>query len=433
MYWIVRRLAPALLIGVLLVPLQFAAASGPANRDHISIRLPASGGQVAKADLVNELGGVVGLDLSAIPWLLPNGDIDLNQPKVERRLTLLNSALGRYATAHIVHEPANDEPALNINIDRRQLSRDKDRVKARARQVSLKVLDPRGKLRSKNVFGLVLDDRDEAAPIEPLVVGVHGFNSNPALMAAFLDPLREQGFACGQFSYPNDGSIADSSRLLSRDLKSLKNRKPDCKVAIVAFSMGGLVARAAIEDSVLNPGNVDRLIMIAPPNHGSVCARWAHGLDVIEHVVVRRQLKPRHLLVAALADGTNEAQNELRPDSRFLRELNERERNKNVRYSVLLGEGGELSQEQVSEINEWITKLENTSSLVRTFGPKLDACRAEFAELCEPGDGAVTVRRGRLDGVDDVELFRFNHWSKFTNSSDPDIAAVHAAIARRLK
>ncbi len=197
--------------------------------------------------------------------------------------------------------------------------------------------------------------------------------------------------------------------------------------------MGGLVARAAIEDPDLDPGNVDRLIMIAPPNHGSICARWAHGLDVVEHVAVKRVLKPRHLLVAALADGTNEAQNDLCPDSRFLRELNARERNKNVRYSILLGEGGELSQEQIGEIEAWLTKMENTSSLVQVFGPKLDACRADLAELCEPSDGAVTVRRGRLDGVDDVEVLQFNHWSKFTNTHDPAIAAIHSAIAKRLK
>ncbi len=197
--------------------------------------------------------------------------------------------------------------------------------------------------------------------------------------------------------------------------------------------MGGLVARAAIEGLELDPGNVDRLIMIAPPNHGSVCARWAHGLDVLEHVAVKRLLKPRHVLVAALADGTNEAQNDLCPDSRFLRELNARERNKNVRYSILLGEGGEMSQEQIGEIDDWITKMENTSSLVQVFGPKLDACRADIAELSEPCDGAVTVRRGRLDGVDDVEVLQFNHWSKFSNTGDPTIAAIHTAIAKRLK
>jgi pimeloyl-ACP methyl ester carboxylesterase len=422
-----------LIVSVLLVWPVFAVASETAHRDEISIRLPATDGHVAKAELLATLGGIAGLDLGAIPWLLPDGEIDLNQPKVERRLELLNRAIGRYATAEIVREKASDEPALEINFDRRQFSRDKDRVKTRARQVSLKVLDPRGKLRSENHFGLVIDQQASSRPIERLVVAVHGFNSNPALMASFLDPLRELGFTCAQFSYPNDGSIADSARLLSRELKSLKSRNADCKIAIVAFSMGGLVARAAIEDPKLDPGNIDRLIMIAPPNHGSVCARWAHGLDIVEHVVVKRQLSPRHVLVAALADGTNEAQNDLRPESRFLRELNARERNKNVRYSILLGEGGELSDEQVSEINQWLTRFENSSSLVKVFGPRLEVCRTEFAELAEPGDGAVTVTRGRLDGVEDVEVFRFNHWSKFSNTSDRAIAAVHAAIAKRLK
>jgi pimeloyl-ACP methyl ester carboxylesterase len=423
---------PLLCIG-LASPGLVVASAPTDNADEIAIRLPAVDGRLAKADLLTDLGRIAGLNLNALPWLLPDGDIDLKKSKVERRLAWLNRALGRYATARIVHEPASDEPALEIKIDRRRLSRDKERVKTRARQVSLKVLDPRGKLRATSQHGLILDEQACRLPIERLVVAVHGLNSNADLMSAFVSPLREQGFNCAQFCYPNDGSIADSAWLLSRELKALKQQHPECEVSIVAFSMGGLVARATIEDPKLDPGNVDRLIMIAPPNHGSVCARWAHGLDIVEHVVVKRQLKPRHLLVAALADGTNEAQNDLRPDSRFLRDLNARERNKSVRYSILLGEGGELSEEQVSEINQWLTRFENTSSLVKVFGPKLDACRAEFAELCEPGDGAVTVQRGRLDGVEDIEILRFNHWSKFSNTSDPAIAAVHAAIAKRLR
>ena len=41
--------------------------------------------------------------------------------------------------------------------------------------------------------------------------------------------------------------------------------------------------------------------------------------------------------------------------------------------------------------------------------------------------------RGRLDGVDDIEVFHFNHWSRFSNTSDPAISAVHAAVAKRLR
>ncbi len=48
-----------------------------------------------------------------------------------------------------MHEPVTDEPALEITIDRRRLSHDKQRVKTRARQVSLTVLDPRGTVREQ--------------------------------------------------------------------------------------------------------------------------------------------------------------------------------------------------------------------------------------------------------------------------------------------
>ena len=51
--------------------------------------------------------------------------------------------------------------------------------------------------------------------------------------------------------------------------------------------MGGLVARACLEEARLAPGNVDRLIMVSPPNHGTNLALFAVGTDLWEHWVNR--------------------------------------------------------------------------------------------------------------------------------------------------
>src|SRR5690349_2369463 len=80
------------------------------------IRLPAQDGRVAKADLVAELGRIAGLDLRAVDWLLPDGQLALASPKTERRVATLNRLVGRYAKLRIVRGAAGDEPALEIEL-----------------------------------------------------------------------------------------------------------------------------------------------------------------------------------------------------------------------------------------------------------------------------------------------------------------------------
>jgi pimeloyl-ACP methyl ester carboxylesterase len=316
--------------------------------------------------------------------------------------------------------------------ERERWQLDKRRVKTRAKAVSLRILDPRGTLRAKQRYGLVIDEAAERGSGERLVVGIHGFNGGPHGTDLFLDPLREAGHACASFVYPNDQPIADSARLLSDELSGLARRQPKRRVAIVAFSMGGLVARAAIEDPRLDPGNVERLIMIATPNQGTICARYARGADLYEHVYRGRRFEPRGLLVASMLDGRGEARKDLCPDSAFLRQLNSRPRNEKVRYSVLLGEGGELNGAVAERVRSSIDTLERRSKLARVFGLKLDRLQQDLDELTEPGDGFVPVERGRLAGVEDVEILQFGHAAPFAAPADEAVKSLHEAIASRL-
>lgn len=437
--------------GVLLIAVLCAAHSRasepPKTRDlnaerftdedgNLVIRVPARDGTIAKAELLAGLGLVAGLELHAVEWLLPDGVIDLQSPKIERRLAILNRAIGRYAKIQIERAARVDDgnAALLIEIDRGRLQADERRAKSKFRTVSLKILDPRGKLRAKSHYGLHIDEAAASQkPHELLVVGIHGFNAGVDAVDAFLNPLRDAGFTGASFAYPNDQPIADSAKLLSDELKALAKREPNRRVAIVAFSMGGLVARAAIEDQSLDPGNVERLIMIAPPNHGAVCARYARGFDLYEHVYREHRLEPRTLIAVSLLDGMGEARQDLCPDSPFLKRLNAHERNQNVRYSILLGEGGELDREVVHRISSSIDNLEHRSTLVRLIGPKLERFCDELEELTEPSDGLITVRRGRLDGVQDVEVLQFTHLAPFANREDHRVSALQSSIAKRLE
>jgi pimeloyl-ACP methyl ester carboxylesterase len=339
--------------------------------------------------------------------------------------------LSRYGRARIARENVDDEPTLEIQVDRARMERDKRRAKATVRTASLRVLDPRGKLRAERRYGLMIDEGPQKAN-ERLIVGIHGFNSSAKHIDAFLDPLRDAGLSCAAFVYPNDQPIVDSAKLLSDELKALAKHDPKRRVALLTFSMGGLVARAALEDPRLASDNVEQIIMIAPPNQGSVCARLARGADVYEHLARERRFEPRRLLFAATADGLAEARKDMCPESSFLKQLNSRGRNEKVHYSILLGEGGELDAQLVGRVTSSINKLEQKSTLAQLFGPRLDQWRDDLAELAEPSDGVVTARRGRLDGVDDIIVLRFDHLDDFRDLDDPEIGALHRAILERV-
>ena len=77
--------------------------------------------------------------------------------------------------------------------------------------------------------------------------------------------------------------------------------------------MGGLVARACIEDPRYDPGNVERLIMIAPPTHGTLIAHFAVGTDLWEHWLARQDGGPWRRMRDSIVDGLGEAADDLVP------------------------------------------------------------------------------------------------------------------------
>ena len=90
------------------------------------------------------------------------------------------------------------------------------------------------------------------------------------------------GLVAGTYNYPDDQPIAASAAQLSRDLKGIQSSQPQRRIALVAHSMGGLVCRMVVEDPNLDPGNVSHLIMVATPNQGSLLARFAFGMDLLD-------------------------------------------------------------------------------------------------------------------------------------------------------
>ena len=260
-------------------------------------------------------------------------------------------------------------------------------------------------------FGLTLDEgwqkRDSALPI---VVLVHGFNSTPQRNDAVLEPIREAGFPCAGFSYPNDHSLGESAARLSRALKDLAATNAERRVVLVTHSMGGLVARACVEDPALDPGNVSRLIQIAPPTHGTLLAHAAVATDVWEHWLGRNAGGAWTRWRDSVVDGLGEAADDLVPGSQFLTALNARPRNPQVSYSILLGTAATVSEGEMDWLRTAVSKTGGRMPGLRTAPGKPGKILSGMGEMGEgKGDGVVAVKRGRLEGVDDVTVLAFGH------------------------
>jgi pimeloyl-ACP methyl ester carboxylesterase len=217
---------------------------------------------------------------------------------------------------------------------------------------------------------------------------------------------------CGTYSYPDDQPILDSAAMLSRDLAEIASLQPNRRVTLVSHSMGGLLARAMLEDPEFDSGNVTKLIMIAPPNQGSLLARVGYGTDLLDHAVADVDREEVSRFYAAIADGMSEATVDLQPDSVFLRELNARPRNPRVKYAILLGNGARFTREQIDKLREGLATAESKSRVVALFARRVDETLADLDEVVRgTGDGAVALKRGRLEGVDDVVVLDFSHLS----------------------
>lgn len=283
------------------------------------------------------------------------------------------------------------------------------------------------------VYGLELEPTWRQAGVDrDIVVLVHGFNSKLKSNNAVLRGVHRAGNACGWFHYPNDQALDSSARLLSHVLKQFKAAHPDHRIALIAHSMGGLVARACIENPDLDPGNVSRLLMIAPPNHGTFLTCFAIGTDVWEHTTNREGGGPIDRFRASFADGLCEAKEDLEPDSPFLERLNARERNPKVQYTVFLGTGALLRDRDL----KWLRRGARWGTKIPLIGDKFDKWESQLADFDEvlmgKGDGIVAVRRGYLPGVKDTRVFNFRHLSVTGEPKSDAIRAVHQAILNRL-
>src|SRR6056297_996554 len=263
---------------------------------------------------------------------------------------------------------------------------------------------------SSERMGLVDDQRWTGAD-DPnrWVILVHGFASGIDATEPLLKRLDRPGIASRRFAYPNDGPIRDASDQLSKVLRNLARQYPDRKLTIIAHSMGCLVSRHVLESPERNPGNVDQLIMVAPPNHGSHLAQFPVGVDVEALAANVRQENVRWIVESALEGGMGSAQVDLRPESPLFVELNTRPRNPRVRYTIFAGTAGPLDAEEAHRMEKMGNDLKTDNGAVTAISGQLVAAGRSDEMIVGRGDGAVSLESAKLPGVEDFVPLPFNH------------------------
>jgi pimeloyl-ACP methyl ester carboxylesterase len=112
-------------------------------------------------------------------------------------------------------------------------------------------------------------------PVRPLLL-IHGIVCNRGVWRPWLKRLRTAGFAPIRAVNlePLFADLETHATCVERELRALQRKTNGARVAIVAHSMGGLVARAALRS--VGPEAISCLVTIASPHHGTQIARWFH-------------------------------------------------------------------------------------------------------------------------------------------------------------
>ena len=113
------------------------------------------------------------------------------------------------------------------------------------------------------------------------VIVLHGMGRTKYAMRKVEQKLREDGYIVWNQSYPSTKkSIEDlSSEHISKGLKVCR-RAGARKIHFVTHSLGGILVRYFLQDNTIE--NLDKIVMLSPPNKGSEIADNLRDLKVYQ-------------------------------------------------------------------------------------------------------------------------------------------------------
>ncbi|MBS0578531.1 MAG: alpha/beta fold hydrolase [Proteobacteria bacterium] len=103
---------------------------------------------------------------------------------------------------------------------------------------------------------------------------IHGIVCNGAVWNPLRKRLSRVGFAPIRAINlePMLGDLDSHAMTVASELRAMQQHALGARVTIVAHSMGGLVARAALR--LVGTEVVDRIVTVASPHHGTLLARY---------------------------------------------------------------------------------------------------------------------------------------------------------------
>jgi pimeloyl-ACP methyl ester carboxylesterase len=407
------RLKRTLWVGLLGILLSSACLAAPREQ-----RVPLKDGNLHVADLSAAI--CHSMDLPG--FRVGSGDVPMHSAKGELLIDAVNLSLGRAGSVKL------DGDALLIRID-------SDLVPGRCEELSraVRVLaaeaSPEATARQAKRWGLFFPENLD--PNRPLVILVHGLDSDRGMLGPMAELLIQSGYQVGYFSYPGDQPIDDSAATFTAKMQALHSLFPSLKIDIVAHSMGGLVAREYLEGNQY-PGGVDRLIMIGTPNGGSSWSKFRFALSLQQHYNLWRN-DPDWSPSWYVTEGFGEAGRDLKPGSTYLKKMAKLPRRDGVRYTIIAGTqhpASRVSAECCQGMSNWFGGRVANWWGFRQCKSGLSNAANHFRTETGPGDGPVPVDSAKLKGVSDMVLVPADHIALFCPIDGHPPAAWDAVKAR---
>lgn len=382
------------------------------QNDHVELLIRATDGRIAWREVAGSLAESLSLDVKTVENVLPRGSIPMHSELFKLAASGVRLATRNKIAIKVVHD-ANEEPALVVRCDR-----------------SLFGVKPAAPFDPPTID--VDNDWDMRSDGRPIVVCIHGMQSEPGVWDPMRDFFREAGFATASIGYDDAQSIAESARQAATiTTQFFDDADVDTKprLALVGHSMGGLVAREWTENGSLPNDRISHLFTIASPHQGSSWASMPPLLDLVS----KGEFDLRDVVDVVTHQPSAASLRELEPGSEFLRSLAERDRRADVRYATMAGTGSPISESRVEKIGTRLRSVDNKSRIFRLLSPRIQPLVDGFDELMRgKGDGVVAADRAVIEGVVDSSEFDLSHGEIIRPTTGTE-QPVWAAILKRLR